>query len=288
MSVKVKAFFDEPTWTLTYVAYDGETGDAVLIDPVLDFDPLAWSTTEDQMNKVKEWIHAEKLNLKAVIDTHAHADHISGIQVAKRMFDVPMGIGKSITAVQETFKDVYNFKDNFKTDGSQFDFLVDDNEEMTFGSLKMKGLHTPGHTPACMSYQFDDAIFTGDLLFMPDMGTGRCDFPKGSAEDMYNSITQKIYSLPNETRLFVGHDYMPGGRDLAWESTVGAQKEMNVRLKGNTSEADFIQFRAERDRQLNPPKLIFQSIQVNVNGGELPEPEDNGRRYLKIPLNLFS
>jgi glyoxylase-like metal-dependent hydrolase (beta-lactamase superfamily II) len=287
VDIQVKAFFDESTSTLTYVAHDAGTGDAVIIDPVLDFDPLAWSTTQDQLKKVDDWVKEQKLKVRAVLDTHAHADHLSGILAAKRIFNVPMGMGKSVTKVQETFKDVFNFSDNFKTDGSQFDFLLDDNEEMQFGSLSLRALHTPGHTPACMSYQIGESVFVGDVMFMPDMGTGRCDFPEGSADQMYNSITNKLYTLADSTRLFVGHDYMPNGRELKWETTVAESKDLNIRLKGSTTREDFVKFRAERDKELSPPRLIFQSIQVNVNGGQLPEPEENGRRYFKIPLNLF-
>ena len=285
--MQVKAFFDEPTWTLTYVVYDAATGDAVIIDPVLDFDPLAWSTSTKSLDELERWVKSEKLKVKGVLDTHAHADHLSGIVELKRRFQAPMGMGESIMAVQETFKDVFNFDDSYKTDGSQFDFLLKDEQVQRFGSVELKALHTPGHTPACMSYVIDDAVFSGDALFMPDMGTGRCDFPKGSATDLYHSVTQKLYTLDDKTRVFVGHDYMPNGRELKWETTIGDSKEMNIRLRGNTSEEDFVKFRSERDAELAPPKLIFQGVQVNAFGGRLPEPESNGRRYLKIPLNLF-
>lgn len=284
---EVKAFFDEPTWTLTFVAWDPETLDAVVIDPVLDFDPLAWSTATRSVDELERWVKAKGLKVRGVVDTHAHADHLSALVEVKRRFGAPMGIGAAITAVQETFKGIFHLEDWFKTDGSQYDFLLHDGEEKRFGSLTLKGIATPGHTPACMSYLIGDALFTGDAIFMPDMGTGRCDFPKGSATDLYRSITQKLYTLPATTRMFVGHDYMPGGRELRYETTVGEQKEKNIQLKAHTSEADFVKFRSERDATLAPPRLIFQSVQVNANGGQLPPKEENGFSYLKIPLNLF-
>lgn len=286
--MKVKAFFDEPTWTLTYVAYDDQTGDAVVIDPVLDFDPLAWRMSTGSLDALEKWIKTEKLNVHAVLDTHAHADHLSGIQEVKRRFNAPIGMGKSIMAVQETFKDIFNFDETYQTDGSQFDFLLEDGQVQTFGSLKLEALHTPGHTPACMSYKLDDALFSGDALFMPDMGTGRCDFPKGSTEDLYKSVTEKLYTLPDATRVFVGHDYMPNGRDLAFETTIGDSKEKNVQLKASTTLDDFVNFRTERDKTLAHPKLILQGVQFNAYGGHMPKAEENGRSYFKMPLNLLA
>jgi glyoxylase-like metal-dependent hydrolase (beta-lactamase superfamily II) len=287
MKPNVHALFHADTWTYTYVVWDEATSDAIVIDPVLDLDTLAWSTSTQALDELEAFIKDKQLNVKLLIDTHAHADHLSGLQDAKRRFNAPIAIGKSITTVQETFKGIFNLEESFATDGSQFDLLVDHEEEVKAGSLTLKGIHTPGHTPACMSYLVGDALFTGDAIFMPDMGTGRCDFPAGSATDLYRSITERIYTLPEATRVFVGHDYGPGGRDMAYETTVGELKEKNIQLKASTSEEDFVKFRTERDATLAPPRLIFPSVQVNVRAGKLPPAESNGRSYLKFPLNLF-
>jgi len=285
--MQIETFFDPATWTLTYVVYDEATKDAVVIDPVLDYDPLAVSVSTASNDRVAAFIQEQDLNLGAILETHAHADHLSGSQDLKARFGADIVIGEHIQTVQETFKGVFNLPESFKTDGSQFDKLVKDDEVFKVGSLEIKVLHTPGHTPACVSYLIDDALFTGDALFMPDMGTGRCDFPAGSAEDLYNSIANKIYALPDSTRVFVGHDYLPGGRELAWETTVAAEKEGNVQLPASRSKEEFVEFRTARDATLNPPKLIFQSVQVNVRAGNLPEAEDNGMQYLKLPINVF-
>ncbi|MCB9777751.1 MAG: MBL fold metallo-hydrolase [Alphaproteobacteria bacterium] len=286
-SPEVKAFFDPATWTLTFVVWDRATKDAVIIDPVLDFDPLAVSTSERSATEVGDFVEQQGLHLKWILETHAHADHLSGSQVLKDRFGAGVVIGQSITAVQDVFKGVFGLGEDFHADGSQFDKLVADGEALAAGSLTIEAIATPGHTPACMTYKIGDAIFTGDALFMPDFGTGRCDFPKGSAEDLYDSI-QKLYALPDETRVFVGHDYQPGGREVAWETTVGASKAGNKQLTGTTSREDFVKFRSDRDAQLQPPKLIFQSIQVNIRAGRLPDPEGNGLRYLKLPMGVFS
>ena len=283
--IDVQTFYDPNTFTLTYVVSDPASKDAVVIDPVLDYDPLAVSVSTVSIDAVSAYIEKQGLNLKAVLETHAHADHLSGAPNLKKRFGAPVGIGEHIKAVQEVFKGVFN--SDCATDGSQFDFLLGDGQTYEAGTLKVKALHTPGHTPACMSYLIEDAVFTGDALFMPDFGVGRCDFPKGSAEQLYDAITTKLYTLPDTTRVFVGHDYQPGGRDLAYESTIAEEKAKNVQLPASRSKAEFVRFRTERDATLNPPKLIFQSVQVNVNGGQLPEPESNGRRYLKLPVGLF-
>ena len=285
--MQIETFFDPATWTLTYVVFDEATKDAVVIDPVLDFDPLAVSVSTSSNDRVAAFVEEQGLKLGAILETHAHADHLSGSQDLKARFGADIVIGEHIQTVQQTFKGIFNLPEDFKTDGSQFDKLVTDDETFHVGSLAIKVLHTPGHTPACVSYLIGDALFTGDALFMPDMGTGRCDFPAGSAEDLYNSIAGKIYALPDETRVFVGHDYLPGGRELKWETTVAAEKEGNVQLPGNRSKDEFVQFRPARDATLNPPKLIFQSVQVNVRAGKLPEAEDNGMAYLKLPINVF-
>jgi glyoxylase-like metal-dependent hydrolase (beta-lactamase superfamily II) len=205
----------------------------------------------------------------------------------KARLGAPTAIGREITAVQQRFGDVFNMGADFKTDGSQFDKLLDDGEHLRAGSLTVEAIHTPGHTPACVSFRIRDAVFTGDTLFMPDYGTGRCDFPAGSARELYQSITKKLYTLPDATRVFVGHDYLPNDRQPAWETTIGASKETNLQLRAHTAEGDFVAFREARDRTLPPPRLILPSLQVNIRAGELPPVESNGRRYFRIPIDLL-
>lgn len=286
--MKVETFFDERTSTLTYVVYDPETRDAVVIDPVLDYDPAASKTWTESVDRVSSFVRENELRLHMVLETHAHADHLSGAQLLKERFPgAVLGVGERITKVQEAFKDVFDLPADFPTDGRQFDRLLQEGETVRAGSLSFDVIFTPGHTPACATYRFDDAIFTGDVLFMPDMGTGRCDFPGGSAKDMYHSVHDKLYALPDQTRVFVGHDYQPGGRPVAFESSIGEQKNNNKRIQTDTTEQEFVKGRTERDAQLPAPKLLFQSVQVNVDAGRLPEPHSNEVRYLQIPLNVF-
>jgi len=283
----IKTFFDARTYTLTFVVFDPKTRDAVVIDPVLDYDPLASRTFTESVDAVIDFIEKEGLALHYVLETHAHADHLSGSQILKRKFGAKVAIGARIREVQETFKGIFDLPDSFATDGSQFDELLEDREVVKAGSLEIGVIATPGHTPACLTFQIGDALFTGDALFMEDYGTGRCDFPRGSADDMYTSITERLYTLPDETRVFPGHDYLPGGRPLAFESTIGKEKKENVQLSANTTREEFVEMRNGRDAKLEPPRLIFQSVQVNADAGKLPEPHANGRRYLRMPLNLF-
>ena len=285
---EVQAFYDKLTSTLSYVVYDSGSGDAVIIDPVLDYDAAASTTSYDSLNRITRFIRERDLKPHYILETHAHADHLSGSQILKRRFPAALiAIGAHITEVQKTFKTVFDLPVDFPTDGSQFDRLFDGGEQIQAGTLRFSVVHTPGHTPACVSYLFGDQIFTGDTLFMPDMGTGRCDFPAGSASDLYHSITEKLYSLPDETRVYVGHDYQPGGRELAYQTTIGAQKRENVQLPATRTREDFIHFRTERDKTLSAPKLLLQSVQVNVDAGALPGANENGMRYLRIPINAF-
>jgi glyoxylase-like metal-dependent hydrolase (beta-lactamase superfamily II) len=284
--MEIEAFFDPQTWTLTYVVWDPDTRDAVVIDPVLDYDPRAVKVSTESIDRVLAFVREHGLDVHYVLDTHAHADHLSGFQKLRDELGAKIGIGSDITAVQETFREVFNLGDDFKTDGSQWDVLLEDGKPVQAGSLTIEPIHTPGHTPACMTYKIRDAIFTGDTMFMPDFGTGRCDFPGGSAEQLYDSI-QKLYALPDTTRVFVGHDYQPGGRELEYETTIAACKADNKQLRGDTSKAEFVEWRTARDATLQPPALIFQSLQVNANAGVLPAPEDNGLRYLKMPMGVF-
>lgn len=283
--MNVQAFFDPQTWTLSYLVSDPISQDAVLIDPVLDYDPIALKTSERHIDMVLAAIREQGLRLLAILETHAHADHLSGADALRTHTGVPVAIGEQITTVQSVFKGLFNLKE-FRADGHQFDHLLTDGEEWTLGTLTIKAMATPGHTPACMSYLIGDALFTGDALFMPDYGTGRCDFPGGSASDLYDSV-QRLYQLPDSTRVFVGHDYQPHGRELKWQTTIGESKVSNIQLKAYTSREDFITFRTTRDKSLKLPNLLFQSIQCNIAAGALPEPDEHGHRYLKLPLNRF-
>ncbi len=281
----IKEFFDPRTWTLTYVVWDPSTRDAVVIDPVLDYDQAASKVWEESANEVIEYIRGNELKLHYILETHAHADHLSGSQVLKRIFpQAKVAIGERIKEVQSVFKGVFNLPDQFPTDGSQFDELFKDGQKFKAGSLTIEVLFTPGHTPACSSYIIGNAVFTGDALFMPDYGTGRCDFPAGSAETLYASVHDRLYSLPDTMKVYVGHDYLPNGRALEFSSTIGEEKKKNVHLRADTSREEFVNFRKARDKTLAAPKLLLPSVQINIAAGHLPNPEDNGQRYIKIPI----
>jgi glyoxylase-like metal-dependent hydrolase (beta-lactamase superfamily II) len=285
--MQIRHFFDPRTYTLTFVVYDQETRDAVVIDPVLDYDPLASRTWTESVSAVARFIEEQRLSLRWSLETHAHADHLSASQWLKRRFDAGVAIGARITEVQQTFKAIFDLPESFGTDGRQFERLLLDGEVLRAGSLHIEVIATPGHTPACVTYRIGDAIFTGDALFMEDYGTGRCDFPRGSAADLYHSIHERLYALPDTTRVFVGHDYQPEGRELRFMSTISVEKEKNVQLRASTSRDEFVRFREQRDKALTPPRLLFQSVQVNIDAGRLPAPRANGERYLMMPLNLF-
>ncbi len=279
----IKPFYDPRTSTVTYVVYDAQTKDAVVIDPVLDYNPVGSTVFTESADEVIDFVQANGLRLGYVLETHAHADHLSASQYIKERFPgVKVAIGARIKDVQATFKGVFGLPDDFPVDGSQFDTLLEDGEVLTVGSLAFEMIFTPGHTPACGSYRIEDAVFTGDLIFQPDQGTGRCDFPAGSAQDMYRSIKERIYGLPDDVRLFTGHDYQPGGREVQWESTVAEQKAHNVQLDGTKTYDAFVEARTARDATLNAPRLLFQSVQVNIDAGKLPE-----THFLKIPVNVF-
>ena len=282
----VQGFFEKNTSTLSYVVYDPETRDAVIIDPVLDFDAQWVHVQETSIEQLLAYVRERDLNVHYVLDTHVHADHLSGFQRLKAELGAKIGIGEHIATVQSTFKGIFNWPGSFAVDGSQFDVLLRDGVPLQAGTLTIEPIHTPGHTPACLTYKIGDAIFTGDTMFMPDFGTGRCDFPGGSASQLYDSI-QKLYALPDETRVFVGHDYQPGGRELRYQTTIGACKRENKQLTADTPKESFVAWREQRAATLAPPRLIFQSLQVNANAGRLPEPEDNGLRYLRMPMAVF-
>ncbi len=281
----IQEFYDTATFTLTYVVWDAATLDAVVIDPVLDFDPLTVRTSTTSVDRVLAFLSEHELTLRAILETHAHADHLTGAAVLRERTGAPIAIGGAITKVQAFFRGLFH-RDDTPLDGRPFDHLLQDGEVWHAGALAIEALATPGHTPACMSYRIGDAVFTGDALFMPDQGTGRCDFPNGSADQLYGSIS-KLYALPDTTRVFVGHDYQPGGRAMAFQTTIGASKAHNVQLHAGTERDGFIASRTARDATLAPPKLIFQSLQVNMMAGELPPPDDNGVRYLRLPMGVL-
>jgi glyoxylase-like metal-dependent hydrolase (beta-lactamase superfamily II) len=284
-SPTVDAWFDPATHTITYLVSDPATGAATIIDPVLDFDAPAARTSTASIDRVLAAVAARGLTLTHVLDTHAHADHLSGADEIRVRTGVPVGIGARITRVQKTFGDLFEAAD-VTPDGAAFDQLYADGDRFTLGSLEVEVMHTPGHTPACVSYRIGDAVFVGDTLFMPDYGTARCDFPGGDARTLWRSI-QKILALPDDTRVFTGHDYLPEGRtDFRWESTVAEQKRANIHVVGRT-EDEFVTMREARDAALKPPQLILPSLQINIRAGALPPPEPSGRRFLKAPLNAI-
>lgn len=285
MKLQVKEFFDKATWTLTYVAFDESSKDAIIIDPVWDYDPGSSKLSTESADLVLSFVKEKNLKVHYILETHAHADHVSGSQILKqKLSGAKVGIGAHITDVQKVFKEVFNLNPNFATDGSQFDLLLNEKETLKAGSIEIKTIFTPGHTPACSSYLIGDVLFTGDSLFMPDYGTGRCDFPAGSADELYTSVHEKLYKLPDTTRVFVGHDYMPNGRGVEFESTIGESKIKNIQLKAETPREEFVNFRKNRDKTLAAPRLLLPSVQINIDAGALPTPDDNGTRYLKIPI----
>ncbi len=283
--MEIKPFFDRATFTLTYVVFDDKTRDAVILDPVLDFDPASGRITTTSVTEVIEFIKASRLHVRMILETHAHADHLSSSQYLKKIFpDAKLGINQEITKVQEVFRKVYALPESFPVDGSQFDFLLHDGEDAKAGSLTFKVMNTPGHTPACTTFNFQGHLFTGDALFMPDYGVGRTDFPGGSATDLYHSV-QKIYSLGDHLKVFTGHDYLPGGRDVRYESTVGEQKRTNVHLQQNTTLTQFVEMRVARDKTLAAPRLLHPSVQVNIAAGKVPFRGENGKPFIHIPLS---
>lgn len=283
--MRVQEFFHRDSSTLTYVVYDPDTADAVVIDPVLDYDAAASRTSSSSVETITAFLEERRLRLHYVFETHAHADHLSASQALRRRFGAGVAIGERIREVQSAFKPLFDLSPDVPVDGSQFDRLLRDGEVLRAGSLAIGVIATPGHTPACVSYAIDDAVFTGDALFIEDAGVGRCDFPGGSADDLYTSVHEKLYALPDETRVFVGHDYQPGGRPLRFETTIGASKRDNRLLKASTTRDEFVRARTARDAALAAPRLLLPSVQVNIDAGRLPRPHANGRRYLAIPID---
>ena len=282
----VRGFFDPATHTVTYLVSDPETKQAAIIDPVLDYDAAPARTSTGSIDAVLSALNDSGLTLAMVLETHAHADHLSAGYHLRRTLGVPIGMGAAITAVQATFGPLFDAHD-VTPDGGVFDRLYADGDTFALGNLTVEVIHTPGHTPACISYRIGDALFTGDTLFMPDYGTARADFPGGDARTLYRSI-QRLLALPDQTRMFVGHDYLPEGRaDFRFETTVGDQRAHNVHVGGGVSEDAFVAMREARDATLKAPQLILPALQVNIRAGALPPPEADGRRYMKLPLNVI-
>ena len=281
---EIKGFFDSQTNTISYVVTDVQTAQCAVIDSVLDFDYASGKIKYKNADSIISYITENKLTLQWLVETHVHADHLSAAPYIQKQLGGKIAISKEIIKVQDIFGKIFNAGTEFERDGSQFDLLLGDNDSYQIGTVQATAIHTPGHTPACMAHIVGDAVFVGDTLFMPDGGTARADFPGGDAHMLYKSI-QKILSLPDETRLFVCHDYMPNGRAVSWQTTIAEQKLKNIHIGGDITEAEFVKLREERDKTLSSPTLIMPSIQVNMRAGNMPPSEDNGSTYLKLPIS---
>ena len=286
----VEGFFDPHTWTVSYLVMDRNSMQCALVDSVLDYDPKSGRTSTDSADRLIARVRGLDAKVQWILETHVHADHLSAASYLKKELGGQVGIGKHIMAVQKVFGDLFDAGLDFARDGSQFDHLFSDGEAFRIGGLAARAIHTPGHTPACMTYvvsdERDTAAFVGDTLFMPDYGTARCDFPGGDARTLFHSIN-KVLSLPADTKLYMCHDYQPNGRPVQYISTVAEEREKNIHVRNGISEEEFVAMRTARDASLEMPVLILPSVQVNMRAGDLPPPEANGRRYLKIPLNAL-
>lgn len=286
MKPEIKSFFDEATFTATHVVWDPASGRAAVIDSVKDYDAKSGRTSTRSADEVIAFVDGHGLTVEWILETHVHADHLTAAPYLKDRLGGMIGIGARISEVQGVFKRVFNAEEEFDTNGRQFDQLFEDGEEFWLGGLTVRVLHTPGHTPACATYVIGDAAFVGDTLFMPDFGTARCDFPGGDARQLYRSIS-RILALPPETRLFLCHDYAPGGRDFQWVTTVAEERARNIHVHDGIDEDSFVAMRIARDAELDMPQLILPSVQVNMRAGDMPPPEPDGNRYLKIPLDVL-
>ena len=287
MHADIQHFFDENTNTFSYVVSDPATRQCAIIDSVLDYDPASATTTTTHADEIIAYINKNELTVEWILETHVHADHLTASQYLKEQLGGKIAMSHKISIVQETFSAIYNLDIKYFNSHQSFDYLFDDHETFTIGELQAYNIPTPGHTPACLSYVIGDAVFVGDTLFMPDYGTARCDFPKGSAGQLYDSV-QTLYALPEETRVFLCHDYLPESREqYEHETLLKTQKEQNIHIHTGVSKAEFIEMRTQRDATLTMPKLILPSIQINMDAGKFPQPEANGIRYLKLPLNGF-
>lgn len=287
MHADIQHFFDENTNTFSYVVSDPVTLQCAIIDSVLDYDPASATTTTTHADEIIAYINKNELTVEWILETHVHADHLTASQYLKSQLGGKIAMSHKISIVQETFSAIYNLDIKYFNSHQSFDYLFADHETFTIGELQAYNIPTPGHTPACLSYVIGDAVFVGDTLFMPDYGTARCDFPKGSAGQLYDSV-QSLYELPEETRVFLCHDYLPESRErYEHETLLKTQKEQNIHIHTGVSKAEFIEIRTQRDATLTMPKLILPSIQINMDAGKFPQPEANGIRYLKLPLNYF-
>lgn len=286
-AMHIEPFFDAATGTVSYVLADKANGQAAVIDPVLDFEPKSGTLSSRSADQLIEYVRGQGWQLQWILETHAHADHLSAAQYIRHQLGGKVAIGAHIRAVQQMFRKIYHFERSFLPDGSQFDHLVEDGERLPLGQLELLSMHVPGHTPADMAYRVEDAVFVGDTLFMPDVGTARADFPGGDAVTLYRSI-RRILELPEQTRIFVCHDYPPAGRKPQWQTTVQDQRDSNIHVHDGVSEAEFVRMRTARDATLEMPTLILPSVQVNVRAGKLPPAEDDGRIYIQLPINAFA
>ncbi|MCQ2035731.1 MBL fold metallo-hydrolase [Stutzerimonas kunmingensis] len=287
MNAHIEPFFDPATFTYSYVVSDPQTRQCAVIDSVLDYDPASGRTSHATAQRLVDYVCEQDLKVQWLLETHVHADHLSAAPYLRQQLGGQLAIGDRITVVQDTFGKLFNAGTGFATDGRQFDHLFHDGDTFQVGNIQARAIHTPGHTPACMTYVIGDAAFVGDTLFMPDYGTARCDFPGGDARTLYQSI-RKLFALPGDTRVFMCHDYKAPGREkFLYETTIAAEREHNVHVHAGISEDQFVAMRTARDATLGMPTLILPSVQINMRGGELPEPESNGTRYLKIPLDVL-
>ena len=286
MRAQIESFYDAATGTVSHVVYDRDGGHAAAIDPVLDFDPKSGRTSRRSADRLLDCLRERRLTLQWILETHAHADHLSAAPYLQQQAGGRIAIGERITQVQDAFQRVFNLEPAFRSDGSQFDHLFGDGETFRIGELEAAALWVPGHTPADIAYRIADAVFVGDTLFMPDVGTARCDFPGGDAALLYRSI-RRLLALPDDTRLLMCHDYPPPGRAPAWCATVAQQRRANLHARDGVEEADFVAMREARDATLAMPQLLLPAVQVNIRAGRLPPPEDNGVRYLKLPLDAL-
>jgi glyoxylase-like metal-dependent hydrolase (beta-lactamase superfamily II) len=285
-AAQVQGFFDAATWTVTYVVHSGAGSQCAIIDSVLDYDPKSGRTKTRSADQVIAYVRDQGLRVQWILETHAHADHLSAAPYLKKHLGGLIAVGEQIKEVQKVFKGLFHLESEFRVDGSQFDTLLSDGQTIDIGALRAQVMAVPGHTPACVAYHIGDAVFVGDTLFMPDVGTARCDFPGGDAATLYASI-QKILSLPPSTRLFMCHDYPPNGREVSYTCTVADQRQRNIHVRDGISQVQFVHMRTQRDATLEMPVLILPAVQINIRAGEFPPAEANGTSYVKIPLNAI-